>query len=233
MGGSGFSSEPGNLAIDRYVLAQTGKRKPKVCFLPTASGDNDQYIRRFYDAFNTLNADTRHVALFRPPADDLESYILDCDVIYVGGGHTRNMLLLWKEHGIDVIARKAWARGKVLCGTSAGANCWFEESVTDSMGSVPAYYAGKFAAMQGLGFLKGSFCPHYSSEKNRRPEFHRLLKQGKIGNGWAADDGCALHYTGEKLHAIISSRKEARAYQLRRVGTRINEIKRSAKLLAR
>src|SRR4051794_28720269 len=133
LGGGGLSLAPEDLALAGYVLYQSGKERPKVCFIPTASGDSDRDIRRFYECFCTLPCQPRHLSLFAPPSDDLEIFVLDQDVIYVGGGNTRNLLALWREWGLDQMLRTACDRGIVLAGVSAGSICWFEQGVTDSL----------------------------------------------------------------------------------------------------
>ena len=133
MGGGGFSMEPENLSLDRYVLSATGQPKPKACFLPTASGDAQSYIDRFNDSFSSLPCTPTHLSLFKPPTTDLRSFVLEHNVIYVGGGNTRNLLVLWREWGLDEILREAWRLGVVLAGLSAGSLCWFEEGVSDSV----------------------------------------------------------------------------------------------------
>jgi len=205
MGGGGFSMEPDNLLLDQYVLQQSTEPRPKVCFIPTASGDSESYIQRFYEAFAQLNCIPSHLSLFRPPADNLEQFILAQDILYVGGGSTKNMLVLWREWGLDRALRTAWERGKVLAGISAGSICWFEEGVTDS-------YFGSLTGISALGFLPGSNCPHYDGEGDRRPAFHQLLASGQMGDGYAADDGVALHYVDTRLQRIVSSRPKAKAY---------------------
>jgi dipeptidase E len=207
MGGGGFSMEPENLLLDQYVLKQSGKISPEVCFVPTASGDAQGYIERFYQSFETLDCKPTHLSLFKPPTADLEEYVLSKDVIYVGGGNTRNLIILWKEWGLDQIFRKAWERGIVLAGLSAGSICWFEEGVTDSI-------PGELTPLTCLGFLKGSNCPHYDGESERRPAYHKLVGSKKIQTGIAADDGVALHYIDEKLNKIVSSRENAAAYSV-------------------
>ena len=124
MGGGGFSMEPDNPLLDRYILKQAGTEKSKICFLPTASGDSEQYISRFYNFFNKQNCDPSHLSLFNPPSRDLEKFILEKDILYVGGGNTKNLLALWKEWELDSILRKAWEEGVILAGLSAGAICW-------------------------------------------------------------------------------------------------------------
>ncbi|OWR29899.1 peptidase E [Saccharibacillus sp. O23] len=207
MGGGGFSMEPENLLLDRYILEQSSAERPKVCFLGTASGDAPGYIERFYEAFRTLPCEPSHLSLFKLPEGDLKAYMLEQDVIYVGGGNTRSMLALWREWGMDEMLREAYERGVVLAGLSAGAICWFEEGVTDSV-------TGQLGAIRALGLLPGSHCPHYDGEAERRPGYRGLLQSGEIGDGIAADDGVALHYRDGKLHRIVSSRPAAQAYRV-------------------
>jgi peptidase E len=208
MGGGGFSMEPDNLLLDRYVLDQCSNSHPRVCFVPTASGDSVDYIQRFLRAFSTLNCKASYLSVFSGPVGDWRDYLLGNDVIYVGGGNTRNLLALWREWRLDKIMREAWERGIILAGISAGSICWFEEGVTDSI-------PGELTVVKCLGFLNGSNCPHYDGEVDRRPSYHRLLQQGKIGPGIACDDGVALHYKEDELYRIVSSRPAARAYRLR------------------
>lgn len=217
MGGGGFSMEPENLALDRYVLAASGVPTPKVCFIATASGDAQSYIDRFYAAFNTLPCTPTHLSLFLPTVADIPSFLLEQNIIYVSGGSTRNLLVLWREWQLDRILREAWQSGVVLAGISAGALCWFAEGVSDS---VRAY---ALEPIQCLGFLPGGFCPHYDGEVNRRPVYHQLLREQKLGPGYAADDGAALHFDGVRLARVVSSRPAARAYRLRWTGTDVEE----------
>jgi peptidase E len=215
IGGGGFSTEPQNLALDRYLLAQARAADPVVCFVPTASGDNDRYITRFYDAFSSLRCRPRHLSVFNNlPSRDMRSWVCECDVIYVGGGNTRLLLLIWQALGLPDLFRQALREGTILCGISAGANCWFDASVTDSVGSVQDAWDGQYAALDGLGFLSGSFCPHYDAEARRRPEYHRLLQQGALPGGWAADDGCAVHFVDRVVEKVVSSRAAAAAYRV-------------------
>lgn len=214
MGGGGFSMEPENPLLDRYVLEQAGKERPKVCFVGTASGDSAGYIGRFHESFRGLPCEPSHLALFQAPLGSLEEFVLEKDVIYVGGGNTRNLLALWREWGLDRILRRAWEKGVVLCGISAGSLCWFEQGVTDSI-------PGSLTALSCLGLLKGSHCPHYDGEAERRPAYHRLISQGKLSAGHAADDGVALHFIDGELRHVVSSRPAARAF---RVGLRDGEV---------
>ena len=207
LGGGGFSMEPENPLLDEYILRQSGKENPKVCYVPTATGDSDICIKWFYDFFEKQKCQPSHLSLFKPPARDIEGFILDKDIIYVGGGNTKNLLALWKEWGLDKILRKAWNQGIVLAGISAGSICWFEEGVTDS-------YGDKLEPLTCPGFLQGSHCPHYDGEAERRPAYHELLAFDKIKPGIAADDGVAIHFIEEEVSRIVSSRPNARAYKV-------------------
>jgi peptidase E len=226
MGGGGFSMEPENLLLDQYVLSITGVATPKVCFVGTASGDAQSYIDKFYASFETLNCSPSTLSLFMPPTTDLRDFVLEKDVIYVGGGNTRNLVVLWREWGLDAILREAWQSGVVMTGLSAGSLCWFEEGVSDSV--VP----GDLAPIKCVGFLKGSHCPHYDGEPERRPAYHRFVQEGKLGAGYAADDGAALHFIGDELAGVVSSRETAKAYSVRRVGIQVEEVALETKRLA-
>jgi dipeptidase E len=209
MGGGGFSMEPGNPLLDEFVLSLARTSRPRVCFLPTASGDSVDYVVRFYRAFSAYDCRTADLQLFDRSVLDLESFVLAQDVIYVGGGNTANLAAVWHLHGLDVILRRAWEQGIVLCGLSAGMNCWFGQSVTDSFG------LSQLAALHdGLGLLPGSCCPHYDGEEQRRPMYRQFVAAGELSDGWAADDGAALVFHGETLHEVVASRQGSAAYRV-------------------
>jgi peptidase E len=218
MGGGGFSMEPENLLLDRFVLSIAAIPEPKVCFVGTASGDAQSYVDNFYAAFRTLPCAPADLSLFKPPTADLRSFVMEQDVIYVGGGNTRNLLVLWREWGLDKILREAWQSGVVMAGISAGSICWFQQGLSDSV--IP----GDLAPLYCLGFLPGSNSPHYDGEPGRRPAYHRFISEGKLQAGYAADDGAALHFIGEKLARVVSSREAAKAYSVRRVGDEVEEV---------
>jgi dipeptidase E len=218
MGGGGFSMEPENLLLDRYVLSTAAVPQPKVCFVGTASGDAPTYADKFYAAFRTLPCTPTDLSLFKPPTADLRSFVLEQDVIYVGGGNTRALLALWREWGLDAILREAWLSGIVMAGISAGSICWFEQGLSDSV------RPGELAPLDCVGFLPGSNCPHYDGEPGRRPAYHRFIREGKLNAGYAADDGAALHFVGQELKGVVSSRENARAYSVRLVGSEVEEV---------
>lgn len=210
--------ESGNPLLDEYVLGLTGAARPRVCFLPSASGDADHYVVRFYRAFPADRCEASHISLFRReqgPAD-LRQHLLSQDLIYVGGGSVVSMLGVWMAHGIDRILREAWERGIVLCGLSAGSLCWFAEAVTGFHGSP--------RRIEGLGLLPFSNCVHYEAGSSRQRAYHDLLSAG-MRSGYAAEDGAALHFAGTELSRVVASRPSARGYRLDAVGGRIVEMR--------
>lgn len=216
LGGGGFSSEGPDSPLDDFIIGLARRDAPRVCFLPTAGGDSDTYVANFYRSFAGRICHPTDLALFRRTVVDLRSFLLEQDVIYVGGGNTANMLVIWRRHGVDTILRECWESGVVLAGISAGAICWFEAAVTDSFGLQLA------ALDDGLGFLPGSACPHYDSEERRRPVYQRLVTEGFPG-GYAADENVGLHFTGTQLKEAVSSRANANAYELRLKDGRVDE----------
>ncbi len=216
MGGAGLSPEPDNFMLERYIVAQAGSEQPKVAFLPQAGGENLDYIVRFYRAFLDLGCRPSHLSLFQPHTAQMADFLLDQDVIYVGGGNTKSMLALWREWGIDAILRQALDAGIVLAGVSAGAICWFEHGTTDSI-------PGNLTALPCLGFLAGSCSPHYDGEVKRRPTYERLIGSGTIPAGVAFDNGAAGHYTDGTLQGVVSSRAEAKGYRVERVDDHAHE----------
>jgi dipeptidase E len=213
-GGGGFSMAGCGL-LDDYVLALTGATRPRVCFLPTASGDADHYVVRFYRRF-AETCDASHLSLFRRGTveGDLGAHLLAQDVIYVGGGNVVSMLGAWRAHGLDAVLRRAWRRGVVLCGPSAGSLCWFAEGLTA--------FNGEPRAVRGLGLLPYSNCVHYDAEPVRQAEYRRFVGDG-MRAGFAADDGAALHFRGEDLAAVVSARAGARAYRVEPAGADVVE----------
>lgn len=216
MSAGGFSDGPDNPLLDDYILSLAGRSRPRICFLPTAAGDDLGYVAGFFDAF-ARRAEAAWLPLFARRHADLRGMLLDQDVIYVGGGNTANMLAIWRAHGVDAILRDAWRAGIVLAGLSAGAICWFGQGVTDSFGA-------DLAALDGpLALLDGSFCPHYDSEAVRRPRYHELVAAGLPG-GWGCDDGAALAFEGDALAEVVSSRPGAGAYRVDLVDGKVREV---------
>lgn len=207
-----------NLLLMEYLLRLTGKENPIVCLLPTAQGDNATGVMLWYELMNRLPCRPRHLRLFGSSRlmAEFGPQLLASDAVFVGPGSTLNMLALWQAQGVDAILRTAWERGIILAGESAGLNCWFEQSVTDSRPE-------RLTAMGGLGFLPGSVCPHYDSERERRPGYHRMIQSGEIGEGIACEDWVALLYEGTTLVRAVASRPEKQAYRVRLVAGRVDE----------
>ncbi len=214
-GGGGFSMEPDNPLLDDFILSRARRARPRVCFLPTASGDAATYVVRFYRAFAARDCVATDLTLVgtnptmpRQPANtaDLAAFVAEQDVIYTGGGNTANALALWRVHGLDRILRAAWEAGTILCGVSAGMICWFTCSVTDSYGALARLD-------DGLGLLPHSACPHYDGDPQRRPRYHALVAGG-MPAGYAADDGAALVFDGDRLAEVVSSRPNAAGYHV-------------------
>jgi dipeptidase E len=206
--------EQENRLLDEFVLSLARSTRPRVCFVPTASGDAEGYVAGFYRAFVRFDCQPTDLQLFKRSVGDLESFVLAQDVIYVGGGSTANLLAVWRAHGLDCILSRAWQEGVVLCGLSAGMNCWFAGSVTDS------FDLAQLAPLHdGLGLLPGSSCPHYDGEQQRRATFQRLVAAGELADGWAADDGAALVFDGDQLTEVVASRPHARAYRVERTAS--------------
>jgi dipeptidase E len=204
--GGGGSSEEETRRLFTHVVGLAGKPSPRVCFVPTAVGDDADSVLRVYGLLPN-GAVPSYLPFFPWPPEHLREFVLEHDVIFVGGGNTANMLAIWRVHGFDWILREAWEAGIVLTGWSAGMICWFEAGVTDSFGP-------QLEGMHdGLGFLAGSACPHYDGEELRRPVYTKLVADG-FPPGVAADDGVVLHYTGTELAEVVSVREGAGAYRV-------------------
>ena len=211
MGGGGFSAGPGDPALDELVLRLTGVPRPRVCLLPTAGGDSEAQIRRFYETYEDRLCEPTHVSLFRlgrTPVP-LRDHLLAQDAIYVGGGSMVNLLAIWRAQGLDEILHEAWRAGVVLAGLSAGSMCWFEYGVTKS--------TGRPGLTRGLGFLPGSNSVHYDGEPERRPFYLDAVAGGDAPPGWGVDDGAGLLFRGTRLAEAVASRAGARAFRVHAV----------------
>jgi peptidase E len=215
-GGDGFYTEPLNRLSANFVLHLTGAARPKICFIPTASGDDAGYIAKFYERYSGDFCEPSHLTLFNREVKDLRSYLLHQDAIYVGGGNTANMLAIWRVHGVDEILREAYEQGTVMCGTSAGSLCWFVAGVTDSFGRDLA------PLFDGLGFIPASNCPHYDSESLREPQYQKFVMEG-LPAGYAADDGTALHFKNGSFTEAVGSKPGVRAFHVSKAGDSVEQ----------
>ena len=212
MGGGGFTAGSTDPALDELVLRLTPAPRPRVCLLPTAGGDSEHQIRRFYETYQDRLCEPSHISLFRLGREPvpLREHLLSQDAIYVGGGSMVNLLAIWKVQGLDTILREAWQAGVVLAGLSAGSMCWFEYGVSTSHGQP--------AAVRGLGFLPGSNSVHHDSERSRRPVYLEAVRTGEIPPGYAVDDGAALIFRERRLDEVVAARPAARAYRVDEAG---------------
>ncbi|QAY71050.1 peptidase E [Xylanimonas protaetiae] len=212
LGGGGFSmSDDGTSAIDDFLLDLTGKDHPRVCFVPTASGDADGYSQRFEAAF-AGRAETSVLSLFchAPWGYADPKVLLEQDVVYVGGGSTANLLALWRLHGLPSILAEAAAHGTVLAGISAGMNCWFDGSSTDSFGPLAPL-------ADGLGFVAGSACPHYLGEPGRRERYQRWVADGSLEAGYAVDDHAAILFRDGVFVEAVAEQDDRPVFRVERV----------------
>jgi dipeptidase E len=194
-------------ALTRYVLDLTGRPRPKILFVPTASGDDAAYLLSFYQAVAGVECEPSHLFLFNRTVDDIDGLIRAQDVVMVGGGNTANMLAIWRLHGVENALRNAYRNGTILTGWSAGCICWFEAGITDS------FTLALGPLRDGLKLLAGSACPHYDSQERRRPVYAREIAAG-LPPGIALDDGVAARYEDERLVEIVSARSDGRAFRV-------------------
>ncbi len=183
-----------------YTKELTGKTKPKMCFLPTASGDNEGYIERWYEACEGLEIEAHVLRVWINSIDEQRSWgemILPMDAIVVGGGNTLNMLAIWEAQGITKLLKQAYENGTVMTGGSAGSLCWFNAGTTDSRPIV-------YSIVTCLGFLNYSNCPHYHSEASRIPLYHENIKTGKLTEGFACDDRSGVHFVNGEFKKAVS-----------------------------
>jgi dipeptidase E len=225
--GGAYMSGSSPYPLLNYVLSLSARPNPIVLCLPTSRGDSPEWLVGWYETMNQLPCRPRHLRVYGPTKSlpDFEKQLLAADIIFVPGGNSVNMLAIWKAQGIDVILRKAWERGIVLTGESAGTVCWFEQTITDSR-------PGALSPLECLGWLKGSACVHYNVEAQRKPMYHKLVGEGQVTPGIAIDDGVGLLFEGDKLVKVLSVSEKATAYQVRRDGDRVIEEPMKAVLLA-
>ena len=186
IGGGGFGRSISTCLIEEYILSICNKDCPKICFLPTATGDNDSYIVRFYSVFTRFNCIPSHIDFFRRTID-LYEHIMSQDIVFVGGGNTKSMLAIWRDWGMDNILKNAYDKGVIMSGVSAGAICWFTSGITDS-------WDNKLQVLPCLDFIKGVCCPHYDEEPSRIPFVKKLITEKKLASCISIEGGSALHF---------------------------------------
>ena len=215
IGGGGFGRNPNEPLIEEYIIKQSNTLKPNVLFIPTASAEDKAYTVNFYKAFGQFNTSLSVLNFFQRTSR-LDSLINKQNIIYVGGGNTKSMIAVWKEWKLDKLLHKAYSRGAVLCGVSAGAICWFEKGITDS-------WASNLNVMDCLSLLPGTCCPHYDSEADRRPTVHQLIKNGKMDDCYAMEDGAAIHFENGILKNSISFHENSHSFLVKKINGKIVE----------
>ncbi len=212
--GGGFDT-----AFIRYMATLTGVKRPKLLYLPTASADSQSGIISWFRSCAPLDvyplAQESFIASTRQTRS-WEDVLLTVNGIVASGGNTLNQQAIWKAQGIDVILRQAWDRGIVLGGASAGSLCWFEEGTTDSRPK-------ELTTVKCLGFLKGSHCPHYDREPNRRPYYQKLIGSGEMKPGYACDNDAGIYFEDNEVKRVVSTRAAAKVYYVSVVGGQVVE----------
>ena len=203
----------------RYMAELTGKPRPKICYLPTASADSPNGIISFFRSCASLNVSPfvqeSFIASTRQ-AKGWDEVFLSMDGIVCSGGNTLNQQAIWKAQGIDVVLREAWDRGIVLGGASAGSLCWFDEGTTDSRPK-------ELSIVKCLGFIKGSHSPHYDAEPGRRPLYQKLISSGEMKPGYACDNDAGIYFEDNAVKRVVSTRPTAKCYYVSVVDGKINE----------
>jgi dipeptidase E len=212
--GGGFGT-----AFIRYMASLTGKPRPRLCYLPTASADSPSGIVSWFRNCAPLQVEPYVQESFIASTRQTQSWeevLLSMDGIVASGGNTLNQQAIWKAQGIDVVLKEAWDRGIVLGGASAGSLCWFEEGTTDSRPK-------ELSTVKCLGFLKGSHSPHYDREPGRRPLYQKLIASGEMKPGYACDNDAGIYFEDNEVKRVVSTRAEAKVYYVSLVGGKVVE----------
>ena len=212
--GGGFGT-----AFIRYMAELTGKTRPKLLYLPTASADSAAGIIGWYQACAPLDVEPSYQLSFIESLSQTRGWdevLLSVDGILCSGGNTLNQQAIWKAQGIDVVLRQAWDQGIVLGGSSAGSLCWFEEGTTDSRPK-------ELSIVKCLGFLPGSHSPHYDAEPGRRPLYQKLISSGEMKPGYACDNDAGIYFEGDQVARVVATRAGARCYYVSLVNGQIAE----------
>ena len=206
IGGGGFGRDISSSLIEKYILSHSKNYCPRICFLPTATGDNDKYIVRFYSVFSRLNCKPSHIEFFNRTID-IDQHIMNQDIVFVGGGNTKSMIAVWRDWGMNYILKNAYNNGVVMSGVSAGAICWFTNGITDS-------WDNKLQILPCLDFIHGTCCPHYDEEPSRIPYVNKVLKEEKIKNCVSIEGGSAMHFIDGNPYKNISFKNNKNSYNI-------------------
>ena len=215
IGGGGFGRNPGIGIIEKYILEQSKKEMPNICFIPTATGDDESYKVSYYATFSKLNCNPTHLDFFKR-TPNLEKIIMKNDIIFVGGGNTKSMLAVWRDWRLDIILKEAYESGVIMSGVSAGAICWFQRGITDS-------WANKLNIIDCLSFTKGNCCPHYDEEAERKPSLSNFILNEQINECFAIEGGCALHIKNDAVFKAVSFKEEKNSFLVKKEDEKIIE----------
>ena len=206
IGGGGFGRNVSSSLIEKYILSLSDKDFPRICFLPTATGDNDTYIVRFYSVFTRLKCIPTHIEMFKRTIN-IKEHIMNQDVVFVGGGNTKSMLAVWNDWGMNNILEQAYNKGVIMSGVSAGAICWFTSGITDS-------WDNQLKILPCLDFINGTCCPHYDEEPSRIPYVNKVLKDKKVSNCISIEGGTSMHFIDGVPFKNVSFKNNKNSYNV-------------------
>jgi peptidase E len=202
-------------ALIHFAIELSGVtgRRPRLCHVGTAAGDPRYFNARVSEAGQLAGVEVSHLNLFTmPPTDDLDDFVGSHDVVWVNGGSVANLLAVWAVHELGPVMRRAWQRGVVLGGISAGSICWHVGGPTDSYGPELRLQTN------GLAFLPYGNGVHYDSEARRRPLVHTAVADGALPTTYCTDDGAGLLYRGTELAEAVAELGSANCYRVARDG---------------
>lgn len=212
--GGGELKELETIRIDKEIVKLAMKQTPKALFIPTASGDPKEYIETFIKVYGEklgCKVDVLKLIDENINESEIEYKIMNSDIIYVGGGDTKTMLEIWRKKKVDKALKKAWEKGIILSGLSAGSICWFESGHSDSIGFVDEKEKYNYIKLDALGFIKAMHCPHYD-EDNREEDFiKKIMKYDVIGI--AIQNNCAIDFKDNQYRVLVS-KEGAKAYKV-------------------
>ncbi|WP_404710613.1 Type 1 glutamine amidotransferase-like domain-containing protein [Sphingomonas sp. MMS24-J13] len=220
IGGGGFFPQPWETQslMPEYLMALTPAKNPKICWLGPASGESANSFNQFVMGWSPYPAQVKHFSIYDPETLDFVDYLMGMDIVFVGGGSTKNLMALWREWGFDKALHTAWQNGVVMAGSSAGQICWYQSGLTNSFPKV-------LAPVKATGFLPGSVTPHYNVRPDRKSQYRKFIADGSLDSpGLALENDVAGLYRGTQLVELVSSRKTAAAFKLTRTATGYDEV---------
>lgn len=206
LGGGDFSTNINEPLQEQYILQQALNKNPKICFIATASEDNENYIKDFYKVFSPENCNATHITISDMKEGYLDSIIEQQDILYIGDGNLDFMINKWREFNMEERLKEAYYNGQIIVGAGTSAIYFFEEGVGKDE-------SGGYKISSGLGLVKGVLCPYYNNEASKQALFNYINK-GQILSGLAVDDGAVVHFENGELSKCIISKKNCSAFSL-------------------